>query len=146
VRVLVVDDSAPVRARLAALLGEVPGVGEILQASGTSDAIAIVRHRQPHVVLLDLHLGVESGLALVPSALAGQPGAVLIVVTNLPTEHHRRECLARGVAHFFDKSGDLEPVLRLVQQAASDLHPIAEGKTSDTSGAGRPIPDSADGT
>lgn len=141
-----VDDSAPVRARLVALLAEVRGVEEILQASGTLDAIAIVRRRQPHVVLLDLHLGVESGLALVPSALAEQPGTVVIVLTNLPTELHRRECLARGVAHFFDKSGDLEPVIRLVQQAVSDLHPIEPGETSDTSRAGRPIPDSADGT
>lgn len=102
---LVVDDSAAIRARLAAMLREVPGV-EVCEADGADEALDIARRRAPNVVLLDLHMPGKSGLAVLPELKAVSPSPVVIVLTTHPTEHHRRLCLGHGADYFFDKSAD----------------------------------------
>jgi DNA-binding NarL/FixJ family response regulator len=115
VRVLVVDDSLAIRARLAAMLSEVPGV-EVCEARGADEALAIARRRAPHVVLLDLHMPGKNGLAVLPELKAVSPPPIVVVLTSHPTEHHRRLCACRGADFFFDKSADFAKlVLGLVR-------------------------------
>jgi len=78
-----------------------------------------LRTHAPGIVVLDLHLRGESGLAFAPRVRREQRGALLIVLTNEPTERHRREALARGADHFFDKSKDLDGLLRVVASASA---------------------------
>jgi two-component system OmpR family response regulator len=118
VNVLVVEDAAPVRARMAALLAEVPGVVAVLEAGTLSEALLEFRAYAPQVVVLDLHLHDESGLGFVPLARQERPAVVIIVVTNLPSEQHRRQSLAVGADHFFDKSCELDDLLQVVTIAA----------------------------
>ena len=116
-KVLVVDDVAAVRTRVAAMLGEVPGVDVVLEADGSVQAMDVMRRDVPHVVVLDLHLRGESGLSLAPLLKRERPETTLVVLTNDPSEHHRRECLAQGADFFFDKSGDFGLVVQVVSDA-----------------------------
>jgi DNA-binding response OmpR family regulator len=118
VKVLVVEDAAPVRARMAALLAEVPGVVGVLEAGTLSEAIREFRAFAPQVVVLDLHLHDENGLVFVALARRERPAVVIIVVTNLPSEQHRRKSLALGADLFFDKSCQLDDLLHAVSIAA----------------------------
>jgi DNA-binding NarL/FixJ family response regulator len=119
VKVLVVDDVARVRARLVAMLKEIAGVTAVLEASAVAPAIALLRAHAPDIVVLDLHLGEESGLTLARLSKLERPGGLLIVMTNQPTGPLRRECHALGVDYFFDKSRDFEDVLRVVAEAVA---------------------------
>jgi CheY-like chemotaxis protein len=119
VKVLVVDDVARVRARLVAMLAEIAGVTAVLEADGVAPAIAAWRAHVPDIVVLDLHLGEESGLTLARFAKLERLGGLLIVMTNQPTAPLRRECRALGVDFFFDKSRDFEDVLRVVAEAVA---------------------------
>jgi DNA-binding NarL/FixJ family response regulator len=114
VRILVVENAAPVRARLAEMLGEIAGVIAVLEAGSFDEASALLQVVVPEVVVLDLHLGRQSGMDLLPIARARRADALLVVVTNDPTEHHRRACLSRGADHFFDKASEFHLVLELV--------------------------------
>jgi DNA-binding NarL/FixJ family response regulator len=117
VKVLVIDDAHVVRTRLAAMLGEVPGAA-VVEAATAAAALRAFRTEAPDVVVLDLHLAGESGLDLVPHAKRDCPAALLVVLTNDPSEHHRRECAWIGVHFFFDKSRDFDRVVEIVTEVA----------------------------
>ncbi len=113
VRVLIVDDSAIVRDRLASAVGERPGI-ELMQATGADEALAIASRGRPDVVLLDFHMPGRSGLAVIADLKAMSPPPVVVVLTWQPTEAHRRKCLSMGADFFFDKAFDFSRVLQSV--------------------------------
>ena len=63
-RVLVVDDHDVVQWGFRTLLGEQPWVERCLSATNSAEALEIARHQKPHVALVDLFLGDESGAEL----------------------------------------------------------------------------------
>jgi DNA-binding NarL/FixJ family response regulator len=113
VKVLVVDDSPAIRARLMTLLREVDGL-ELSEASGADEALDRLASGGVHVVLLDLHMPGKTGLDVLPAIKAREPAPLVIVLTGHPTEHHRRTSLALGADYFFDKSHDFGRVLELL--------------------------------
>ena len=60
-RVLVVDDHEVVHWGLRLMLGEQPWVERCLSARNTEEALAMTRRYEPHVALVDLFVGQESG-------------------------------------------------------------------------------------
>jgi CheY-like chemotaxis protein len=115
VRVLIVDDSPAIRARLLSMMREVPGL-DLDEASGADEALETVRARRPDVVVLDLHMPGKSGLEILPAMKALLSPPMIVVLTGHPTEHHRRLCLAQGADYFFDKSREFARVLELLDR------------------------------
>jgi CheY-like chemotaxis protein len=113
VRILVVDDSAAIRARLVAMLREIPGV-EPHEATGADEALEAIRTYLPELVLLDVHMPGKSGIDVLPVIKALPSAPVVVVLTSHPTEHHRRLSLAHGADFFLDKSRDFARVVELV--------------------------------
>ena len=99
IRVLLVDDHRSVLWGLTKLIESAHPQLELVDvATCHSEALAAMEQNRPHVVLLDLDLGSESGFDLVPQ-LASQ-AAVLILTgfATLPPEHAVLAG-ARGVIH-----------------------------------------------
>jgi two-component system, NarL family, response regulator DevR len=119
VKVLLVDDAAAVRSRLGAMLAEIPGVAIVIEAESAAEAAEALGAVAPEIVVLDLHLGRESGMSVLSLVKRDRPTALLIVMTNHPTERHRRRCMTLGADYFFDKSRDFEDVLRVVARSAA---------------------------
>jgi CheY-like chemotaxis protein len=112
-RILVVDDSPAVRARLVALLGEIPGV-LVEEAGHAEDALVRLRAHAIDVVVVDLHMpGRDGADALVE--IKRMPGPPVVVVwTAHPTEHSRRRCMQHGADLFLDKSADFQALHDLI--------------------------------
>jgi CheY-like chemotaxis protein len=119
VRVLIVDDSAIIRDRLATLVREWPGV-DLTEARGADEALAVARSSRPDLVLLDLQMPGKSGLAVIADLKAMSPAPMVVVLTGQPTESYRRTCIAKGADFFFDKALDLASVLQTVMGPTSD--------------------------
>jgi DNA-binding response OmpR family regulator len=113
VRILVVDDSPAIRARLVAMLREVPGA-RLDEASTADEAIEVARASLPDLVVLDVHMPGKSGFDVLPLIKALPSPPLVVMLTSHPTEHHRRLSLAQGADFFFDKSRDFALVLELV--------------------------------
>ncbi|HEX5922512.1 MAG TPA: TerC/Alx family metal homeostasis membrane protein [Baekduia sp.] len=64
VRVMVVDDHHAVREGLRAMLQAEPGLDPVGTAATARDALALIRHAPPDVIVLDYHLPDEDGLSL----------------------------------------------------------------------------------
>jgi DNA-binding NarL/FixJ family response regulator len=125
VKVLLIDDSVLVRVRLAARLREITGVDVVVEARNAFDASARIQEHRVDVVVLDLQLSVESGLALLPRIKAAPRAPYVIVLTNHADAQHRRHALALGADAFMDKSKDFDLVAALI--AERSLAPTRAG-------------------
>jgi len=76
-RVVVVDDEAPARARLRRMLGELPRVEVVGEAGSVAEAAALVDERTPDLVLLDVQMPGEDGFALL-SRIHHRPAVVFV--------------------------------------------------------------------
>ncbi len=77
-RVLIVDDEAPARARLAALAGDLGTVEVVGEAGNGRDALALVERCAPEVVLLDIRMPGMDGIEVARhlAALAEPPAVI----------------------------------------------------------------------
>ncbi len=79
-RVLVVDDHAGIRAGIARLVdAEFPRMHTVGTAASAGAALAGAREHQPHVVVLDVDLNGEDGLALIPVLQLGGQCRVVVL-------------------------------------------------------------------
>lgn len=108
--VLLVDDSAAIRTRLAKLLAEMGGIA-VEEASDARSAYECLGRAQPDAVVLDIRLGDHSGLPILQAIKQAPAPPLVIMLTNHPTEFHRRWCAEHGADYFFDKSCQMERVL-----------------------------------
>ena len=91
IRVFLIDDHAMVRSGLRLLIESVPTLLVVGEASSRSEALAAVAGARPDIVLLDLDLGGEDGLDLIPSLIDSVPQARVLLLTGArDTELHRR--------------------------------------------------------
>src|SRR5471032_2496528 len=71
-RVLIADDEAPARRRLADLLRDDPLVGEILEASDGRMAVQMILEHQPDLLLLDVQMPELTGLEVIAAVGAAR--------------------------------------------------------------------------
>lgn len=80
-RLLVVDDEPPARARLRRLLAALPGVQVVGEAGSGLQALALAESLRPDALLLDVQMPELSGLdvaASLPDAAQGGPAVVFV--------------------------------------------------------------------
>jgi DNA-binding NarL/FixJ family response regulator len=98
IRVLLVDDHAIVREGLRDLINTHPGMSVVGEAGERADAVRLAAREQPDVVVLDLDLGVESGLNLLPELLDAAKGARIIVLTGVRDMEKRDRAMELGAS------------------------------------------------
>jgi NtrC-family two-component system response regulator AlgB len=99
--VLVIDDEKNIRATLALCL-EQAGCTVSAVSSGTA-ALAVLEKQHVDLAFLDLRLGVESGLDLIPRLLAERPGLSIVMITAHATFDTAVEAIRRGAWDYLPK-------------------------------------------
>ena len=117
---LVVDDSASLRAMITRALsqfGDIEVVGECSDGvQATVTAVAV----QPDVVLMDLHMPNLSGLEATKALAEQQPAAKVITWTAAPvTSAGLADAVAAGAVGYQTKTGDLLGLAGAVRTVAS---------------------------
>jgi two-component system, NarL family, nitrate/nitrite response regulator NarL len=101
-RVLVVDDHIGIRTGISSLIdAEQPHMVTVGTAATAADALAQTFALQPDVVVLDVNLGGEDGLALIPALHRAAPCEV-VVLTSLADPRvaaHAHRLGARACLH-----------------------------------------------
>ena len=117
--VFIVDDSAPIRMRLAEMLSTGPTFRVVGEAANATDAIAGILNTHPDTVLLDLNLGTQQGLDVLRAIHPGSPEIAFVVLTNHSSSQYRKACIEAGAAEFLDKSTELGRVRDVLNKLAS---------------------------
>ncbi len=121
-RVFIVDDSAPIRARLAEMLSRMEDVRVVGEADSAREAVAGILRSRPDSVLLDLNLMGRTGIDVLRTVLPQAPEIVFVVLTNHAEPQYRRVCTEAGASYFLDKSRDFDRVREVIAEIASTRH------------------------
>src|SRR5918997_713902 len=96
IRVLLVDDHAIIREGLGDLIRSRPGMTVVGDADTRADAVALAAREQPDVIVLDLDLGADSGLDVLPELLRFAVGASVIILTGMRDTEKRDRAMELG--------------------------------------------------
>ncbi|BBD98739.1 chemotaxis response regulator protein-glutamate methylesterase [Sphingobium amiense] len=107
VRVLVVDDSVVVRTVMERILSDKPGFAVVQKASNAELALAFLAQQDVDLVLLDIELPGQSGMAVLPQILSMRPNAKVVVLSGKCEEGSAAavEALALGASDILSKPG-----------------------------------------
>jgi len=100
-RVLIVDDEHNIRRTLAICL---QGIGcETTEAASSAAALNALVRSSHDVAFVDLRIGPESGLDLLPKLLAERPGLDVVMITAYATFDTAVEAIKRGAKDYLPK-------------------------------------------
>ena len=117
--VFLVDDSAPVRERLLAMLAAIAGVFVVGQAENAALAIRDILELRPQVVLLDLKLGDGgSGFDVLRAVCPQAPEIDFYLLSNFSTPAYRRSAEELGARGFYDKTQEFGRLMDLIAERA----------------------------
>jgi two-component system, NtrC family, response regulator AlgB len=113
-RVLVIDDEKNIRTTLTVCL---EGICCAVTAVGSPAAARDAVERAPFdLAFLDLRLGQESGLDLLPALLAARPGLDVVVITAYATLETAVEAMRRGAVDYLPKPFTPAQIRHVVDQ------------------------------
>jgi DNA-binding NarL/FixJ family response regulator len=108
-KVLVVDDSPLIIARIIELLNDIKRVSTIKTCGTFTDAIQLLQEFQPDVTLFDINLPDKSGIELLRYTKNNFPSVIVIMVSN-ETIHYASRCLQMGAHYYVDKSKEFDKI------------------------------------
>jgi NtrC-family two-component system response regulator AlgB len=100
-RILLIDDEASLRRTLRIALESMEH--SVAEASTSDQALDLLGHRQYDAAFLDLRLGQDKGLDLLPALLQLSPGLPVIIITAYATIETAVEAMRRGAADYLPK-------------------------------------------
>jgi len=115
-RVLVIDDEPNVRIFLRDLLS-LEGF-EVSEAGSCSETLRAAETKHPDICILDLKLGEENGIALIPELKRIHAPVIVIVITALGTVDNAVLSMKAGAYDFITKPFDVDTILLSVRRAA----------------------------
>jgi DNA-binding NarL/FixJ family response regulator len=127
-RVLVVDDHDVVHWGFRLMLGEQPWVERFLSARNGDEALQLARRYSPHVALVDLFLGQESGAELCERLRAASPVTRVLLISGAG-RISAQAAQAAGASGFVSKdwdAGDVARAVRMVGLGMTVFEPAGE--------------------
>jgi DNA-binding NarL/FixJ family response regulator len=116
-KLLLVDDAANVRKRIASLIRDIDGVEVVIEAENGAQAIDLARSMRPDFVILDLDLPGTSGLEILPMLKGLWRAPTVLVLTNHAGEAFARRSQELGADYFFDKSKQFQSAIEAVRSS-----------------------------
>ena len=121
-RVYIVEDSAPIRARLAEMLSGMERVCVVGEAGSAREAVADILAARPDSVLLDLNLVGRTSIEVMRTVRPKAPDVAFVVLTNHAEPQYRRAAAEAGAAYFLDKSREFDRVREVIAEIAATHH------------------------
>lgn len=126
IRVLVVDDHAVVREGIAALISTEPGMTLVGKACDGVEAVEQAQRLQPDIILMDLVMPRQDGLAAIREIRAAHLAAPILVLTCFAQESQVLAALRAGAQGYVLKeisAPELLQAIRDVYHGNAVLHP-----------------------
>ncbi len=131
-RVLVIDDHDVVHWGFKLLLTEQPWVERCLTARGSDEALELTRRYEPHVALIDLFLGEQSGAELCETIRRESPATRVLLISGAGWISPQA-AKAAGASGFVSKdwsADDVAMAVRMVGKGMTVFAPRAEAPSS----------------
>jgi two-component system, NarL family, invasion response regulator UvrY len=117
-RILIADDHVVVRAGLRQILAEARDVSVTGEAGSGAEVIAALRTGAYDLVILDISLGKDSGLELLPQIRKQFPGTSVLILSMFGEEEHAVRALKLGASGYLTKESASDRLLEAVRKVA----------------------------
>jgi DNA-binding NarL/FixJ family response regulator len=134
IRVLIAEDHALVRRGTAVLLSTEPDMEVVGQACDGIEAVAMAEQLRPDVVLMDLHMPRQSGIAATREITRTLAGTQVLVLTTLDDDESVFEAVRAGAHGYLLKDvteQELLDTIRALRRGESHLTPQIARKVMD---------------
>jgi two-component system nitrate/nitrite response regulator NarL len=116
IRVMLIDDHVVMRTALRLLLESQPGLTAVGEATNRAEALQIAAREQPDIILLDVDLGGENGIDILPDVLAAANRAHVIVLTGIRDSEEYRRAVRLGAVGLVLKDQALGVLVQAIKQ------------------------------
>lgn len=124
-RILLVEDDAPVRERLAAIIGGWPG-GKMISACGRlADAIVAIKDHRIDLLITDLNLPDGHGVQAIRMLRESQPDAEAMVISVLADDRNVIEAIEAGANGYLLKDSDPIDIVDAITELLAGRSPIS---------------------
>ena len=126
IRVLVVDDHPLVREGVSASIRNQPDMELCGEAESAEEAVVAFRKLRPDITLMDLRMGVASGIAAISKIREDFPAARIVVLTTYKGDVQALRALKAGASGYLLKSSlrrDLLSTIRAVHSGRKVIPP-----------------------
>lgn len=114
-KILIVDDHPLFSMGLAALIGSRPVYCVVGVAKNSSEALEILRSKKPHLVALDLDLGDENGMDLIPAIKAFDADIAILALSMHDERYYSERVLGLGAQGYIMKDEAADKVLDAIK-------------------------------
>ncbi len=114
-RLVLVDDHQVVRLGLRALLDSEPDINVVGEAGTAAAAIQVVGQLQPDIVLMDIRLPDQSGIAACQQVRQRWPAVQVLMLTSFADEDLVLDAISAGAAGYVLKQVGTDDLLRAVR-------------------------------
>jgi len=116
IRILMIDDHAMLRTGLRMIIESHMGMVVVGEAENRHESLAAIAMETPDIILLDLDLGDENGLDLLPELIAAVPDARIILLTGLRDPEVQRRAILLGAMGLVSKQKAADTVIRAIEK------------------------------
>jgi DNA-binding NarL/FixJ family response regulator len=131
IRVVIADDQQLIRAGFSALLASEPDIDVVGEAATGTEAVRLVQHLRPDVVLMDIRMPDGDGIWATEQIVADSENAAthIVIVTTFELDDYVVDAIRAGASGFLVK--DTEPVelIRAVRVVAAGDALLSPGVT-----------------
>lgn len=117
--VLVVDDEPHIRKYIGLILQKL-GTPTIIEAANGEEAVALYGQHHPDLVLMDVNMPIMDGLGALEKISAGDPDAIVVMLTSLATRHVVERCLELGAVNFVRKDTPKETMAKVLAETINN--------------------------
>jgi len=117
-RIVIADDHAVVRKGLRQLIVEAEDMTVVGEAATGDELLTVLRTCTTDIVILDLSLGVRSGLDLLKHIKSELPRLPVIILSMHPEDLFAVRALRAGAAGYVEKNSAPEELLKAIRRAA----------------------------
>ena len=124
-RILLIEDDAPVRVRLARIIGEWSG-GKLVGACGTlADAVQVIENIPIDLLVTDLRLPDGHGVQAIRLLRERQPNAEAMVISVLADDRTVIEAIEAGATGYLLKDSDPLYIVQSISELLAGRSPIS---------------------
>ncbi len=116
IRVLLVDDHQIIRDGLRDLITSQPNMTVVGDAGDRATALELAERIRPDIIVLDLDLGAESGLNLLPELISAVPAVGVIVLTGMREVEKRDQAMELGAKGVVLKEDGAVQLLQAIEK------------------------------
>jgi len=132
IRVLIVDDHPFMRRGLAQTINDQPGLEVCGEAGNVADALRITETCHPHLAVVDISLGEESGIELVQMIRAKWPDVKVLVSSMHDETLFAERALRAGALGYVNKGEPPNVFIAALQRVSSGQIYLSERMTNRT--------------